>query len=107
MIVTWPSGTAPDMWKALEDIFQPDDGLSEMQMEEDLHTLKFNKKEEPKQLALEIAKHYLRYKKRLTDQQQAAHIMRCGKTHYADMACLKHDKRSCTSKEIRECMTNA
>ena len=21
MIVTWPSGTAPDMWKALEDIF--------------------------------------------------------------------------------------
>ena len=36
MLLTWPSGTVPDMWKALEDLFQPEDGLSEMQMEEDL-----------------------------------------------------------------------
>ena len=51
------------MWKALEDIFQPDDGMSDMQMEEDLHALKFTKKEEPKQLALRIAKISMRYKK--------------------------------------------
>ena len=48
MLVTWPSGTAPDMWKTMEDIFQPDDGMADMQMEENLHALKFTKKEEPK-----------------------------------------------------------
>ena len=47
LLLTWPCGTAPDMWQALEDIFQLDDGLSEMQMEEDLHALKFTTKEEP------------------------------------------------------------
>ena len=73
MIVTWPSGTAPDTWKALEEIFQPDDGLSEMQMEEDLHALKFTKKEEPKQLALKIAELSMRYRKPLTDLKKAAH----------------------------------
>ena len=113
MIVTWPSGTAPDMWKALEDIFQPDDGLSDMQMEEDLHALKFTKKEEPKQLALRIAKISMRYKKPLTDKKKAAHIMRLGKAHYADVlcaeerACQRQSSRSCTSKEILECMTSA
>ena len=56
MIVTWPIGTAPDVWKTLEDIVQPDDGLSEMQMEENLHALKFTKKTELKQLALKIVK---------------------------------------------------
>ena len=32
LLITWPSGTAPDMWKALADIFQPNDGLSDKQM---------------------------------------------------------------------------
>ena len=41
LLLTQPSGIAPDMWQTLGDIFQPDDGLSEMQMEEDLHALKF------------------------------------------------------------------
>ena len=53
---TWPSGTAPNMWKELMNTFQPDDGLSEMLIEEDFHALKFTKKEEPKNLALNIAK---------------------------------------------------
>ena len=44
------------MWQTLIDIFQPDDGLSEMQMEEDLCALKFTKKEEPQKLVLRIAK---------------------------------------------------
>ena len=113
MIVTWPSGTAPDMWKALEDIFQPDDGLSDMQMEEDLHALKFTKKEEPKQLALRIAKISMRYKKPLTDKKKAAHIMRLGKVHYADVLCApervyqRQSSRSCTSREILKCMISA
>merc|ERR1712086_834780 len=71
LLVTWPSRTAPDTWKALEDIFQPDDGMSDMQMEEDLYALKFTKKEEPQQLALRIAKISMRYKKFLTDQKKA------------------------------------
>ena len=101
------------MWKALADIFKSDDGLSEMQMEEDLHALKLTKKEEPKQLALKITTNSLRYKKRLTDQQKVAHIMRLGKAHYADvlwakeMACCRQSSRSCISKEILECMTSA
>ena len=55
----------------------------------------------------------MKYKKKLTDQQKAAHIMRLGKAHYADVLCAKkrachrHSKRSCTSKEILECMTSA
>jgi hypothetical protein len=56
LILTWPSGTVPNMWKELVNIFQPDDGLSEMWMEDDLHALKFTKKEEPNNLALNIAK---------------------------------------------------
>ena len=81
-------------------------------MEEDLHALKFTKKEEPKQLALRIAKISMRYKKPLTEQKKAVHIMRLGKAHYADVlcaeerACQRQRSRSCTSKEILECMTS-
>ena len=56
LTLTCPSGSVPDMWHTLIDIFQPDDGLSEMQMEEELHALKFTKKEEPQKLALRNAK---------------------------------------------------
>ena len=93
MELPWPSGTAPDMWKALEDIFQPDDGMADMQMEEDLHALKFTKKEEPKQLALRIAKISMRCKKPLSDLKKASHIMRLGKAHYADVLCA--EERAC------------
>ena len=55
-ILTWTSGTAPGMWQILIYMFQPNDGYSQMQMEEELHALKFTKKEEPLQtLALSIA----------------------------------------------------
>ena len=47
LTLTWPSRTVPYMWQMLIDIFQPDDELSEMQMKEELHALKFIKKEEP------------------------------------------------------------
>ena len=30
LTLTWPSGTASDLWQTLIDIFQPDDELSEM-----------------------------------------------------------------------------
>ena len=89
LLLTWPSDTALDMWQALEDIFQVDDGLSETQMEEDLHALKFTKKEEPQKLALKMAKISMEYKKKLTDQQKAAHIMKLGKAHYADVLFAK------------------
>ena len=82
LLLIWPCETAPDMWRALEDIFQPYDGLSEMQMEENLHALKFTKNKEPQKPDLRIAKIIMKYKKKLTDQQKASHIMRLGKAHY-------------------------
>ena len=100
------------MWKDLENILPPDDGLSEMLMEEDLHALKFAKKEEPKNLALKIAKIFMRYKVKLPDTKKTAHIMRLQKVHYADVfttkerVCCQSDKRSCNSKELLDCMTN-
>ena len=48
-------------------------------MEEDLDALKFAKKEKLQKLALRITKISMKYKKTLTDQQKAAHIMRLGK----------------------------
>ena len=56
LTLTWPSGTALDMWQTLIDIFQPDDGLCEMQMEEELRALKFTNNEEQQKLVLTIAK---------------------------------------------------
>ena len=44
LTLTWPSGTVSSMWKELINIFQPDDGLSVMSMDEELHALKFTKK---------------------------------------------------------------
>ena len=85
LTLTWPSGTVPNMWRELITIFQLNNGLSEMLMEEDLHSLKFTKKEEPKKLALKIAKISLIYKIKLSDTKKAAHIMRLGKSHYADV----------------------
>ena len=93
LTLTWPSGTAPSIWQALIDIFQPDDGLSEMQMEKELHPLKFTKKEEPQKLALKIRKVSLKYKTRLTDTKKAAHIMRLGNVHYAGV--LYVGERAC------------
>ena len=83
-----------------------------MQMEEELHIIKFTKKEEPQKLALRIAKISMKYKKRLNNQQKVAHIMRLEKAHHADVLCVeerayrRHSKRSCTSKEILEYMTS-
>ena len=68
LLLTWPRRTVPDMWKSLEDIYQPDDELSEMQMEDKLHALEFTKKEEPQKLALRIAKISMKYNQKLTDQ---------------------------------------
>ena len=54
----------------------------------------------------------LGYKIKLPDSKKAAHIMRLGNVHYADVltakerACPQPKKRSCTSKEVLECMTN-
>ena len=53
------------MLGVLRNMFQPDDGLSEMSMEEDLYAFKFRKKEEPENLALKIAKISIRYKAKL------------------------------------------
>ena len=110
--LTWPSGTAPNMWKELKNMLQPDDRLSEMLMEEDLHSLKFTKKEEPKKLALKIAKITMRYKVKFSDSKRAAHIVRLGRVHYTyvltdeERACRRSGKRSCNSKVLLECMTN-
>ena len=93
LILTWPSRTVPYICQTRIDIIQTDDGLSEIQTEEELHALKFTKKEEPQKLALRIAKISMKYKKKLTDQQKAAHIMRLGKVHYADVLCAK--ERAC------------
>ena len=94
------------MWKVLRNMFQLDDGLSEIQMEEDLHALKVTNKEEPKKLALKIANITMRCKVKMSDSKKVAHIMRLGRVHYADVltdkekACCRHDKISCNSKEI-------
>ena len=64
-----------------------------MLMEEDLHALKFTKKEEPKNLALKIAKISMSYKVKLPDSKKATHIMRLGRAHYADVLTAK--ERAC------------
>ena len=93
LTLTWPSGTAPTMWKELINIFQLDDGLSEMSMEEELQALKFTKIEEPKNIALKIANISMSYKIKLSDSKKAAHIMRLEKVRYADMLAVK--ERAC------------
>jgi hypothetical protein len=100
------------MWKELKNRFQPDDKLSEMSMEEDLHVLKFTKKEEPDNLALKIAKISMRYKVKFTGLKKAAHILRLEKIHYADVlatkerVCQRTDQRLCKSKKLLDYMTD-
>ena len=89
LVLTWPSGTALNMWKELINIFQPDDGLSKLSMEEELHALKFTKKEEPKKTALKMATISMSYKIKLSDSEKAAHIMILGKAHHADVITAK------------------
>ena len=56
--------------------------------------------------------HEVLYKVKLSNSKKAAHIMRLGKVKYADVlttkkrVCRQHDKRSCKSKELLECMIN-
>ena len=93
-------------------MLQPDDGLSEMSMEEDLNALKSTKKEEPENLALKIAKISMRYKVKLPDNKKEAHITRLEKVPYADVltakerACRRSAKRSCSSIELLDYITN-
>ena len=56
-----------------------------MSMEEDLHKLKFKKKEEPNNCSLAIAEITMRIKQKLPDSKKTAHILRIGKFHYADV----------------------
>ena len=70
------SGTAPNMWKELKNMFQPDDGRSERLMEEQLDSLKVKKKVKSKNLDLEIANITMRDKVKLSDSKKAAHILR-------------------------------
>ena len=74
-------------------MLQPDDGLSEMSMEEDLNALKSTKKEEPENLALKIAKISMRYKVKLPDNKKEAHITRLEKVPYADVLTAKESDR--------------
>ena len=64
-----------------------------MPMEEELHVLKFTKKEKPENLALKIAEILLSYKIKLPDSNKAAHTIRRGKVHYADVLCAA--ERAC------------
>jgi hypothetical protein len=52
LTVTSPGGIAPNYWKESKNMFQPNDGLSEMSMEEDLHKPKFTKKGRSKESVL-------------------------------------------------------
>jgi hypothetical protein len=72
-------------------MFQPDDGLFEMLMEEDLHKLKLTKNEDPTSLSLVISKITIRYKLTLTDSKNTAHILKHGKLHYADGMAAKEN----------------
>ena len=47
LTLTFLSRNAFNYWKGLKNMLHPDNGLSEIWMEEDLHKLKFKKKEEP------------------------------------------------------------
>jgi hypothetical protein len=100
------------MLGVLRNMFQPDDGLSEMSMEEDLYARKFRKKEEPENLALKIAKISMRYTVKLPDTKKMAYILRLGKVCHAgvlsakERACCRSDKRSCNSKALLVYMTN-
>ena len=81
-----------------------------MPTEQDLHKFKFTKKEDPKNLSLASAKITMRYKVKLPNSKKAAHILRLGKLHYADVlaakerSCQRTEKRSHTSKELLDCM---
>ena len=81
-----------------------------MPTEQDLHKFKFTKKEDPKNLSLASAKITMRYKVKLPNSKKAAHILRLGKLHYADVlaakerSCRLNDQRLCTIKELLECM---
>jgi hypothetical protein len=44
------------MWEELKKMVRTGDDLSEMLMDEDVHKLKFTKKEDPRNLLLNIAK---------------------------------------------------
>ena len=77
------------MWKELKNMFQPDDGLSEMSMEEKLHALRFTKREEPQNMTLKISNISMRYKGKVSDSKEVGHLMRLGKVHYADVLTAK------------------
>lgn len=74
LIVTFMSEITCNYCKELKNKFQPEDRLFEMSMEEDLHKLKFTKKEDPKKLSLSIAKITMRYKHALPDSKKPAHV---------------------------------
>ena len=61
--------------------------------EEDLHALKFTKKEEPNNLALKIEKVFMRARKKLPDNKKRVYITRPSKLHYADV--LTAEERAC------------
>ena len=77
-----------------------------------LIAVKFTKKEEPKNMVLKIVKITMRYNVKLPNSKKAAHILRGGKLQYAEVlavnerSCQQNDQRSCTSKELLECMSN-
>ena len=56
LTVTFPSAVACNMWDELKIMFRPDDGLSKILMEEDLHKPEFAKKEDYRNLLSETAK---------------------------------------------------
>ena len=110
LTLTFLSRIAPNHWKELKNVFKPNDGLSEMSMEEDLHKLKFVKKEDLKNLSLAIAKITMRYRMTLPDSKKAARILRLGKLRYADVvaakerSCCQVMKREYASRELLDCM---
>ena len=60
-----------------------------MLTEEDLHALEFTKKEDPKNMAMEIHKISMRYKVKLPNSKKTAHVLRLGKVKYADVLAAK------------------
>jgi hypothetical protein len=99
------SGRVWKLWVELQGDFNPDDSITEIELELALSKLKLVNKKNPRKLLEEIALCEVKYRVPVSDRKKVAQLIRLGGKKYRTVItitqmCKKSKKVTCTTKHI-------
>ena len=89
----WPNGLACEVWRRLQEKYQPSDVIAQAEQASKLMDLKLSKREDPEKLLDEMAMIELEYQVDVEEKQRIAAVVKAAGPQYADAIRLAQSNK--------------